>query len=197
MANENVLNYYLDQFDISSPFGEDRGSYTHKGVDFNLAGEKDSGMSILSVDAGEVVKEGYGSDTGNFITIRNSDGTESTYMHMLNSTSLGIGTKVAAGQQIGQIGSTGDSSGSHLHLQMKDSSGNFIDPVKWLQGKTITAVGAVSDSVSGVADGLIERFKNFSFSFILWIVGLLLLLYTLYAMFLQSKTIIRKVKPNE
>ncbi|NGO71686.1 M23 family metallopeptidase [Streptomyces boncukensis] len=105
-------------------------SGSHTGVDFH------AGMNtpVKSVAAGEVVEAGNGGAYGNNIVIKHKDGTYTQYGH-LNSIGVSVGQSVTAGQQIGLSGSTGNSSGPHLHFEARTGPdyGSDIDPVAYLR----------------------------------------------------------------
>jgi hypothetical protein len=202
MTKNDVNNYYLDQFDISSAFGEQRDGYTHKGVDFNKPGNSDLGMSILSVMDGTVIKSEYSNARGNYITVKGSDGTLTTYEHMQSKSPLSLGSIVKAGQEIGKIGSTGDSTGAHLHLEMQDAKGNYFDPVAWLKGKILAPLGGNTPTSSsssggglqGTVDGYVSRLQSFSWNLVPFLIGAVILLIVLASMFLShSKKLLNKV----
>lgn len=105
----------------------------HSGVDINAS----SGEPILATKNGTVTEiqkgvPGY-SETygyGNYITIDHGDGTKTRYAHMLYGSipdSIEIGTEVIQGQVIGQVGSTGTSTGPHLHYEIYQN-GETINP---------------------------------------------------------------------
>lgn len=64
--------------------------------------------------------------------IQNTDGTISIYAHMSMSASLAVGTTVSAGQIIGYVGTTGCSSGNHLHYEMHDANNLVVDPTNYI-----------------------------------------------------------------
>ena len=68
---------------------------------------------------------------GNYVQIRHSDGTQSIYMH-LSVVSISYGSYVVQGQEIGKVGSTGRSTGSHLHFGIKNSSGSYVNPMNYV-----------------------------------------------------------------
>ncbi len=116
---------------IVSPYGP-RWGRMHKGVDFGAS----YGAPIRAVGDGIVVGTGYqGSESGyGLITIvRHSNGYYSAYAHQ-SSSSVRTGEKVHAGETIGYVGSTGHSTGPHLHLEIRTSMhGGQINPVTWLR----------------------------------------------------------------
>ncbi len=97
----------------------------HKGVDFRAA----TGTPIPSAGAGRVVARGYNSGHGNFIRVRHNGSYETLYAHMSKfAKGVGVGTSVRQGQVIGYVGSTGLSTGPHLHYEIiKD--GSHVNPM--------------------------------------------------------------------
>lgn len=78
-----------------------------------------SGTPILAVAAGTVVDEGINDHySGNWIGIDHREGWHSVYRHLLNPSPLSPGRKVVQGQVVGQVGSTGVSTGPHLHFDL-------------------------------------------------------------------------------
>ncbi|MFE7748410.1 M23 family metallopeptidase [Streptomyces sp. NPDC057428] len=105
-------------------------SGTHSGVDFQAA----SGTSVVAVGAGTVVEAGWGGAYGNNIVLRMKDGTYTQYGH-LSSIGVSVGQSVDAGQRIGLSGSTGNSTGPHLHFEARSTPeyGSDMDPVAYLR----------------------------------------------------------------
>ncbi|MEV5202266.1 M23 family metallopeptidase [Streptomyces sp. NPDC053720] len=105
-------------------------SGSHSGIDFHAA----SGSSVVAVGAGTVVEAGWGGAYGNNIVLRMTDGTYTQYGH-LSSIGVSVGQSVGAGQQIGLSGSTGNSTGPHLHFEARTtpSYGSDMDPVAYLR----------------------------------------------------------------
>jgi murein DD-endopeptidase MepM/ murein hydrolase activator NlpD len=109
----------------------------HPGIDF--AGPY--GSPILAAANGTVVFAGQQSGYGNFIEIQESDSTYTAYGH-LSSIGVSVGQQVGAGQQIGQEGSTGESTGPHLHFEVRTGlNGPTEDPLAWLNARGITVSG--------------------------------------------------------
>jgi murein DD-endopeptidase MepM/ murein hydrolase activator NlpD len=108
---------------ISSTFGY-RWGKLHKGVD--ITGNK----SILSADNGKVVESGYKDDYGNYIIIDHMNGYRTLYGH-LSKIAIQNGAIVEKGEKIGIMGSTGDSTGVHLHFEIQ-KNGNVDNPLKYL-----------------------------------------------------------------
>jgi murein DD-endopeptidase MepM/ murein hydrolase activator NlpD len=119
----------LSKFRLTGRFG-DAGSLwvnDHTGLDFAAP----SGSKIRSVGEGEIVDAGYAGAYGNRIKVRLLDGTELWYCHM--SEYERRSGKVEAGEVIGYVGSTGNSTGPHLHLEVRPDGEDPIDPESWLR----------------------------------------------------------------
>lgn len=122
---------------ITSPFGMRvhpiTGIWTmHYGIDYARWGI--TGAEIRSIAAGTVssrIDSFATTGSGNAISITHAGGYRSQYMHMIRPTTLNVGDRVAAGQVIGYVGSTGGSTGSHLHFEVR-FNGTHIDPAPYL-----------------------------------------------------------------
>ncbi|WP_242543289.1 peptidoglycan DD-metalloendopeptidase family protein [Candidatus Enterococcus mangumiae] len=116
----------LKNYTISSPFGFRDGEF-HRGLDLAAS----QGEPIYASKAGTVRKAEFHSSWGNYVAIEHEDGTTALYAHQQAYT-VKVGDHVAQGQIIGYVGSTGNSTGSHLHFEVsRDSSLNqsqLIDP---------------------------------------------------------------------
>lgn len=117
---------------ITSYFGgreapTEGASSNHKGIDIAC----NTGDPIIAAAAGTVIVATYNYAEGNYICIDHGGGVVTVYMH--NSALLvGVGESVAAGQQIAQAGSTGYSTGPHLHFGVR-LDGTYVDPLAYLQ----------------------------------------------------------------
>ncbi|MFB7059076.1 peptidoglycan DD-metalloendopeptidase family protein [Streptomyces vinaceus] len=107
----------------------------HTGVDFIAS----SGTTVRAVGAGTVVSAGLGGAYGNEVVIRHADGKYSQYGH-LSQLSVSVGQSVTGGQTIGLSGSTGNSTGPHLHFEIRTgpSYGSDIDPLAYLRSKGVS-----------------------------------------------------------
>ncbi|WP_420887032.1 phage tail tape measure protein [Bacillus sonorensis] len=135
-ATSKIANYYTSAngFRISSKFGAKESglrSSPHKGLD--LAAK--AGTPVKAVRAGKVITATYSKTAGNWVVIQQDDGTVAKYMHMQKGLKVKKGDVVSAGQTIGKVGSTGHSTGNHLHLQI-EQNGKPIDPEKYMKGLT-------------------------------------------------------------
>ena len=113
---------------ISSGFGyRDFDSSFHKGTDFAAA----EGTPIYAADAGTVVIAGYSSSAGNWVVISHGDGLVTKYMHMAQLPFVVAGQSVPKGYNIGVVGTTGYSTGPHLHFQV-EVDGTAVNPLYYL-----------------------------------------------------------------
>ncbi|WP_342476515.1 M23 family metallopeptidase [Paenibacillus sp. FSL H7-0350] len=110
---------------ISSSYGE-RWGRTHKGVDL-VSGNR----TIKSADAGTVSFAGVQNGYGNVVIVNHNNGYVTYYGH-LSSISVSTGQKLGQGSSIGIMGSTGRSTGTHLHFEIR-KNGTAINPMKYLK----------------------------------------------------------------
>ncbi len=132
---------------MSSPFGTRRyygrrgGGGFHNGIDF----EGKTGEPIYAAADGVINHQGWYYNYGRTVKISHADNFETLYAHMSRfETSVGPGSRVRKGEVIGYIGSTGRSSGAHLHFSTI-VDGQFVDPAPYLsQGGHTNALGGNS-----------------------------------------------------
>ena len=98
----------------------------HSGVD--LAGSQ--GTPIVAARSGTVTTASYNGSSGYFVTINHGDGYSSSYLHMTGFT-VKVGQKVSRGQTIGYMGSTGVSTGPHLHFSIY-YNGSTVNPASYI-----------------------------------------------------------------
>lgn len=116
---------------ISSGFGsresptEGASSY-HKGIDIAAP----TGSRVIAAAGGKVVIATYSASAGNYIMISHGSGTYTVYMHM-SSLNVSEGDEVSQGDTIGAVGSTGYSTGPHLHFGIR-KNGSYVDPESYL-----------------------------------------------------------------
>lgn len=96
-------------------FAADRGGRLHRGQDIIAA----DGTPVVAPRAGTVYWRAYqGGGAGHYLVIRGVDGRDYVFMHLQAASPLAPGTPVAAGTPVGAVGSTGSSSGAHLHFEI-------------------------------------------------------------------------------
>lgn len=117
---------------ISSPFAYRNCPYhgreLHGGIDLPAP----RGTSILAAKAGVVSKSTYNASYGNYVVLRHPDGTQTLYAHM-SARTVTAGQTVHQGMVIGKVGSTGNSTGNHLHFETwtSSSSGSRVNPMQY------------------------------------------------------------------
>ncbi len=126
---------------FSSGFGQrvdpmGNGTGFHPGLDI-AAG---AGTPVVAAAAGEVIHAGPTGTYGNMIAVRLADGTETRYAH-LSAVGVKVGDRVLAGSPLGAVGSTGRSTGPHLHFEVR-RAGKAVDPRPFLDGSTVDDQGA-------------------------------------------------------
>lgn len=117
----------MKKSNISSPFGHRKspggiGSKYHKGIDIAFP----TGTNVLACEAGKVEVAGWSKGFGKCIIISHGGGVKTTYAH-LSKINVTKGQRVVRGQFIGEVGSTGNSTGPHLHLGVS-VNGSYVDP---------------------------------------------------------------------
>ncbi|EFL33911.1 peptidase [Streptomyces viridochromogenes DSM 40736] len=131
----------VKKYKLSASFAQNGGMWAHKhsGQDFAVP----SGTKVLAAHGGTVVKAGGngagdGPAYGNAIVIKHGNGTYSQYAH-LSKIEVRIGQVVKTGQEIARSGNTGNSSGPHLHFEIRTTPnyGSAVDPVKFLRAKGV------------------------------------------------------------
>ena len=121
---------------LSSDFGLRKGPITgkwghHNGIDLAAT----SGTQIYPLRSGEVTYSGWKAGYGKIVTIQHNDGLETVYAH--NSLNLvREGDLVTPRTPIGRVGSTGHSTGPHLHLEVREN-GRSVDPKPYVNSYTL------------------------------------------------------------
>ena len=103
----------------------------HTGIDIGAS----YGTSVVASDGGTVITSKYSSSYGNYIVISHGNGYTTLYAH-LSSRLAAAGDNVTQGQVIGKVGSTGASTGPHLHYEVS-KDGKRVNPLQFFSGYTI------------------------------------------------------------
>ena len=116
---------------VTSPFGPRKSptagaSSYHQGIDLGAA----EGTPIYATRTGRVTIAAYSNSAGNYVSINHGDGFSSIYMHMTRYV-VSSGQAVSAGQLIGYVGSTGISTGPHLHFGIS-KNGVYVNPASYI-----------------------------------------------------------------
>ncbi|GJF21589.1 MULTISPECIES: M23 family metallopeptidase [Streptomyces] len=132
----------VEKYALSAKFAQNGGMWAHKhsGQDFAVP----IGTNVMAAHGGTVVKAGGngagdGPAYGNAIVIKHGNGTYSQYAH-LSRIDVQIGQVVKTGQHIAKSGNTGNSSGPHLHFEIRTTPnyGSAVDPVAFLRAQGVT-----------------------------------------------------------
>ena len=116
---------------VTGRFGDPRATHEHAGVDIALP----AGTPVEATARGTVEFAGPRGAYGNLVIIRHDDGTTtSRYAHLRDIADLRAGQTVEAGDQLGTVGSTGRSTGPHLHFEVREA-GQAVDPMPMLGGR--------------------------------------------------------------
>lgn len=140
VQNVRILPFINKQARITSIFWEDRGGRPHRGVDLSASG---SDVPLYSMCNGRVILKAFDSTGyGNYIIMKDDvSGLGFLYAHM-SRVDVVQNQFISNGMQVGIQGSTGSSTGNHVHLEMQDLSnrnwifrGNrsdYINPAEWI-----------------------------------------------------------------
>lgn len=117
---------------FTSRFGP-RWGRMHNGIDI----ANPIGTPIYAVMDGTVINAGPAQGFGNWVVLKHEGGEVSVYGHM-RDYNVTVGQRVKAGEQIAKIGNEGQSTGPHLHFEIKPDGVNHVDPVVWFKQQGIS-----------------------------------------------------------
>lgn len=132
IGSEGTLSQPMDSMKMTSPFGFRVNPVTgyagemHTGQDYGAA----CGSPVYSAAGGTVTEAGWAGGYGNRVVVDHGNGLKTTYNH-LTSISAEVGDKVTRGDLLAQSGTTGNSTGCHLHFEVV-VNGDMVDPKGWL-----------------------------------------------------------------
>lgn len=120
---------------VTATFGASGTSWSsgkHTGLDLAAP----YGTPIKAAADGTVVSAGWSGPYGLRVVVKHADGTSTAYNHMSRiEVSRG---HIAVGQTVGRLGSTGNSTGPHLHFEVTSADGTLVDPLHWLHDRGVT-----------------------------------------------------------
>ncbi|MCW2924824.1 MAG: Peptidase [Thermoleophilia bacterium] len=121
----------VEGYTVTQGFG---GAGKHPGIDLSVA----QGTPIVAPARGKVVESAFeAGGYGNYVTVDHGDGTFTRFGHMVAPSGLHVGDVVEAGGALGNVGSTGNSTGPHLHFEVLRGGvapANRVDPAPFLAG---------------------------------------------------------------
>jgi murein DD-endopeptidase MepM/ murein hydrolase activator NlpD len=144
-AAQDVWLLPLDDYTFTSPYGI-RWGKLHAGID--LAAPE--GTPYKAVHGGQVTAAGYNGGYGYSITVQQDNGVEVIYAHSRRLL-VKVGDKVKAGQVIGEVGNTGYSYGTHLHLEVH-VNGAPTDPIPYLRDRGVDIKLQVESVYAGMTE---------------------------------------------
>ena len=124
---------------VTSPYAEENHmGHTHGGIDMAAP----EGTPIKSPIAGTVIDNSYGGGYGNYVQIKDKNNMDHLFPHMSSQSPLEKGAQVSVGDVVGYVGSTGNSTGPHVHYEIDDDAVNpgaetpkpHINPGKYMGG---------------------------------------------------------------
>jgi len=139
-----VLRYPLPGHSVTDSFGARRDDRFHQGIDIGAP----EWTPILAATDGVVLQSGWlDSGAGNGVILRHEQGWETRYFHMVSADlPVAVGESVLAGQVIGNVGSTGDSTGPHLHFEV------VYGPIRMDPERGFTYIGPEIEVVDPTTD---------------------------------------------
>ena len=134
---------------VTSNFGfREFDNKFHKGLDLGTGSEN---IPTYAAESGTVIFAGYSGSAGNLITIDHGNGLVTKYMHH-SEIYVKVGDHVEKGQQIGLSGTTGRSTGNHLHFQVEEN-GVAVNPLLYLEGNGTSSELQRMDPMKGIVSG--------------------------------------------
>lgn len=138
---------------ISSSYGENRRTHRHKGIDIAAP----SGTLFYPAASGKVVFAGWQSGYGNTLIIEHGNGSISRYAHA-QKLLVACGDVVGINDPIAAVGSTGRSTGPHLHFEIMDGYGRQVNPLQVLYKRNTPDVEFINETaIENVASNSLER----------------------------------------
>lgn len=161
--------YHLATPGSSGAFGNNRGSHTHAGNDISVA----KGTAILAVENGTIIGvKPLNGDAGNTVYLRGSSGRVFAHFHMQSEDFplVRVGQQVTRGTRIGSVGSTGHSTGPHLHFEIHKgpnvaaSIADKVDPYPYLKAAESQASSGATEiqilGSIGTSSPTLSAYKN-------------------------------------
>lgn len=134
---------------VTSNFGfREFDNKFHKGLDLGTGSEN---IPTYAAESGTVIFAGYSGSAGNLITIDHGNGLVTKYMHH-SEIYVKVGDHVEKGQQIGLSGTTGRSTGNHLHFQVEEN-GVAVNPLLYLEGNGTSSELQRMDPMKDIVSG--------------------------------------------
>lgn len=143
--NGSRFRPYISSFFGYRPSPGGIGTRNHKGIDIPLA----KGAPLVSPQNGVVTVARYLGGWGNHVEVRHAGGYSSTASHML-AIEVKVGQNVKEGQVIGHVGMTGNTTGPHVHSEIKLHAVDYIDPLPWYTSRVSPTQQSGGSSGGGI-----------------------------------------------
>ncbi|MGN4125828.1 peptidoglycan DD-metalloendopeptidase family protein [Lysinibacillus sphaericus] len=133
----------------------------HRGIDIAMpqGTRLDANISGKVIASGKAKDNDYDSSYGNIVVIQDANNLKHIYAHLEQSIAK-IGTTIEAGQQIGTIGSTGNSTGSHLHYEINKNRNTPINPTDYLNKAKSGVISSSSSTAVETTQQAIDQAKS-------------------------------------
>jgi hypothetical protein len=156
-----VFGRPVEGFEIISPFGLrqlpwEEGGRLHAGVDIAAP----AGLPARAVADGVVTRTGRDGGYGRFVEVRHDGGLKTLYAH-LGSVGAVAGARVYRGSEIGRVGSTGSSTGSHLHFEVRGAKGQPLNPSYFIDAEYAAAADLPLKEASRIPHGVRRAYVSF------------------------------------
>lgn len=119
-ASKRVTSYYGKREKPNA-----KATSMHRGIDIGAP----SGTDVVAIDSGKVIVAGFGKSYGNYVVIDHGNGYTSLYAHN-SRLCVSVGDSVSRGEVIAKVGSTGNSTGPHIHLEIS-KNGTLVNPMSF------------------------------------------------------------------
>lgn len=135
-ALNSIIQNPYSQYPVTSAFQRNRKNpvtgkiRNHTGTDYGIP----EGTDIKAFDNGKVILSQYDGGYGNSLVMETANGIRYRFAHMQGLPYLSVGDSVSVGQVLGKVGSTGNSTGPHLHLEVIGADGAYINPQDYFAG---------------------------------------------------------------
>ena len=165
--NANIAPFINEVFYVTSVFGEQPRN--HKGLDISTG----TNSPVFSTVDGIVVRSDLSTSYGNIIIIKATNGIGHLFAHLRDLPLKNVGDTVVIGEQVGVEGSTGQSTGIHLHYEMQDISNSswnynaqlseYLNPADFMGFPNIEGISVFYNGIP-----LIEKTKKKKFPWVIY-----------------------------
>lgn len=153
----------------------------HTGIDISAS----LGTPVNNVISGTVIEKEYDKSYGNTVVIKTSDGIIQRYAHLSSFGNYSVGDVLNSGAIVGKVGSTGSSTGNHLHYEIR-KNGEAVNPLTFLDTYSTIGLNTISTGSSNEDLNLNQKIIGFSSKFSMYFIIGILLIVSLIMIFKPS-----------